>query len=930
MKRYPLIALFALLSLLFSSGPTVEPSVLETIISLPNLPAAGYANYVVAVHKAGFAASSFIEHVIDDSFGRAWSVYATDIDGDGDMDVLGAAIIADDIAWWENDGSEHFSKHIIAGSFDGARSVYATDVDGDGDVDVLGAAGAAGEIAWWENDGSEHFTKHTITSGFSGATSVYTVDVDGDRDVDILGAAEEDNEITWWENDGNEHFTEHTIMSTFYGAQSVYATDIDGDGDVDVLGAAKDYSDEIIWLENDGSEHFTKHVITSSFDYAVSVYATDVDSDGDMDALGAAERAHAIKWWKNDGSEHFTEHTIADSFNGASSVYATDVDGDGDVDILGAAYLANDITWWENDGTEYFTEHTITDDFRGAMAVYATDIDSDGDVDVLGAAWLDSSITWWENTSGAPDTGTIQGRILDASTTSGIGGVLIQAGTFSTTTGIDGYYSLAVDPGKYDQITARKTGYYASNSSADVMPGDLVSVNFELTSHVGTGFGVWIGKPPLASASDEQVGDILEDIAANGGGIVYFPAYDPITSTTETIRGTFLFTETVPWNGTVTNTDISFNPSYTYSLPSFVATAHDTFNLRVYASIPCFVAGNEQYVIPNAPADRDRMWPHLKEVAQYLLDYDVDGIVLDYVRYPSRTDIDPLTATIRISNITGFVKDMVEEISEAEIVVTTWAPTDENQDVRGQDLSQLAELHPAAVSPQLYAGSTYPNYEGDNDLETLRGYHRRARREIGKNAQYIPVFQAYDSEEKDHICKPGGERLLAAIAAASPSDNSAVFAYEHLSSFSDSCAEKEEWFQLAAFIPQPWYAKIIDAVTGIIASGIQESFQFVNETTSELTLTFRWSGGESTGAINQAGDITLSSDVLEVQVYRPGGTLYGTFDLIDSIEVITIPGAEPGTWECKVTTTSAVSQRYTAVVGAVTYQVHLPIVLRNR
>jgi len=46
-----------------------------------------------------------------------------------------------------------FTEHTITDSFDGARSVYATDVDGDGDVDVLGAAYSDDEIAWWENTG---------------------------------------------------------------------------------------------------------------------------------------------------------------------------------------------------------------------------------------------------------------------------------------------------------------------------------------------------------------------------------------------------------------------------------------------------------------------------------------------------------------------------------------------------------------------------------------------------------------------------------------------------------------------------------------------------------------------------------------------------------------------------------------------------------
>jgi len=73
---------------------------------------------------------------------------------------------------------------------------YACDVDSDGDIDILGAASGADDITWWENDGSEDFTKHTIDTNFDGAYSVYACDVDGDGDIDILGAAYLGNDIT--------------------------------------------------------------------------------------------------------------------------------------------------------------------------------------------------------------------------------------------------------------------------------------------------------------------------------------------------------------------------------------------------------------------------------------------------------------------------------------------------------------------------------------------------------------------------------------------------------------------------------------------------------------------------------------------------------------------------------------------------------------
>ena len=66
------------------------------------------------------------------------SVFAIDVDGDGDVDVLSASWHDDTIAWYEN-GAD-WARHVIATAADGAESVFAADVDGDGDVDALSAS----------------------------------------------------------------------------------------------------------------------------------------------------------------------------------------------------------------------------------------------------------------------------------------------------------------------------------------------------------------------------------------------------------------------------------------------------------------------------------------------------------------------------------------------------------------------------------------------------------------------------------------------------------------------------------------------------------------------------------------------------------------------------------------------------------------------
>ncbi|NQS98600.1 MAG: T9SS type A sorting domain-containing protein [candidate division Zixibacteria bacterium] len=365
-----------------------------------NLKLLGISLTIVAlISMNSFAEIEFTKHTIKSDFDGANSCYAIDVDGDGDIDVLATAQNDNEIAWWENDGSQNFIYHIIKCGFDQPYCVYAEDVDSDGDIDVLGAARANKDIIWWENDGNENFTEHLIDGNFKNATYVFAADVDSDGDIDVLGTADSDDEIVWWENDGSQNFTKTIIDGSYDEAICVRALDFDLDGDIDVIGAAK-RADDISWFENDGSQNFTKHTIDGSFDGVRCCFAIDLDDDGDIDMLGAAENADDITWWENDGSQNFTEHTIAGSYNGAYSVYAEDMDGDGDLDVLGAAKNEDDITWWENDGSQNFTEHTIDGDFGNAKCVFAIDIDGNGNMDVLGAAYGDGDVAWWENLTG--------------------------------------------------------------------------------------------------------------------------------------------------------------------------------------------------------------------------------------------------------------------------------------------------------------------------------------------------------------------------------------------------------------------------------------------------------------------------------------------------------------------------------------------------
>ena len=339
------------------------------------------------------------------------SVYAADLDGDGDPDVLSASEEDDTIAWYENLGGGGFSaKRVISAAVDKATSVYAADVDGDGDPDVLSASGFSSansgrvsKIAWYENLGSADFAaERVISTAAEEPTSVHAADLDGDGDADVLSASAWDDKIAWYENLGSQGFSAQRVISTESDVPtSAYAADLDGDGDADVLSASQN-DDMLAWYENLGSGTFSaQKVITTDAENARAVHAADLDGDGNADVLSASQADDKLAWYENLGGGAFSaQNVIATDADGAASVYAADLDGDGDADVLSASAYDDKVAWYENLGRGAFAVgQAITTDADGAAAVYAADLDGDGDPDILSASIGDDKIAWYENLS---------------------------------------------------------------------------------------------------------------------------------------------------------------------------------------------------------------------------------------------------------------------------------------------------------------------------------------------------------------------------------------------------------------------------------------------------------------------------------------------------------------------------------------------------
>lgn len=358
---------------------------------------------------SGFVAGQIAfspQKIISDTSFSASSVYTADFDGDGDLDVVASSHGNNKVAWYKNsDGQGNFNSEImVTDNVLDVRSVYAADIDNDGDMDVLSASMDDNKIAWYENvNGDGYFSgQNVITTNAAGAVNIKAADIDGDGDQDVISASYSDYKIAWYRNEGDGNFsTQNIISENAMYAECVFIADINNDDYLDVISASAG-DDKIAWYKNiDGNGNFSDEIIISTnADYAISVCAADIDNDGDLDVVSASREDHKIAWYENtDGSGAFSsENVISNEVGLAKWAHATDLNHDGHIDVLVGSKLNNSVSWFRNEGNGVFSsEIVISNAADNISKVFSADLDNDGDLDVLSSSIFDNKVAWYEN-----------------------------------------------------------------------------------------------------------------------------------------------------------------------------------------------------------------------------------------------------------------------------------------------------------------------------------------------------------------------------------------------------------------------------------------------------------------------------------------------------------------------------------------------------
>ncbi len=284
---------------------------------------------------------SFSAITVAEGLGRVADVRPTDVDGDGDQDLIVAVFgnfLTGSIALLRNVAESGEAPHFLLEEIDprpGTIHVPVHDFNDDGRPDFLALVSQEYEaVDMFLNQGNGEFRFQNLWAGPDltfGSTGIELVDLDRDGDMDVLysngdtfdnSCASPTHGIQWLENIGDTKFSYHRLVD-LPGAYRALPADFDADGDLDVIAVAflparvkpanvrTPATTSILFLEHRSPGEFTPHPLECGFANHATFETGDFDADGDVDFVvgnflfphevmpGAPSPGRLTVWWND-------------------------------------------------------------------------------------------------------------------------------------------------------------------------------------------------------------------------------------------------------------------------------------------------------------------------------------------------------------------------------------------------------------------------------------------------------------------------------------------------------------------------------------------------------------------------------------------------------------------------------------------------------
>jgi hypothetical protein len=294
-----------------------------------------------------------------------------DVDGDGDLDVIGTPYKPGRIIWLEcpaNPLTDRWNERLIDDQVDGVHGLLVGNVDNVGRPDLLATSAQPTEpfpysLVWYRIPKdpllAERWERFVFASGDAPGLSHYlgVGDIDGDGLPDAASGAKGDGTkagadgqwFAWWKagKDPTQPWVKEIVAANQPGATNIHPADVNGDGKMDLI-ASRGHGTGVVWFERQkDTATWIEHTIDGTLREPHCLAAIDIDRDGDVDVATVAYGSERAMWYENDGIGNFKSHLIGENQQ-AYDIRVIDLDKDGDLDLVVAGRASNNVVWYEN------------------------------------------------------------------------------------------------------------------------------------------------------------------------------------------------------------------------------------------------------------------------------------------------------------------------------------------------------------------------------------------------------------------------------------------------------------------------------------------------------------------------------------------------------------------------------------------------------